>query len=246
MAKTMSAAALSLALILMASGTALARPVTQVQAVAQRALLQQPACQACLPAKLTCSTGMVLCLPGQEVDVREKAGCKLDEPTDGQTPLCRTPSTKDPVQCPAHGSITSTKVCENAISLVAGQKCDSTCVDISLVAVCDLDGKSARSTATCAKPVVECNEGDIVDISQFSCTSTNSYADTSKDSFYFPLNKALSLTASKVKCPPKGTSCKYLVGALSSNTCKAANVAQMAEVTVGSGSTPAGVCESPY
>lgn len=245
MAKTMSAAALSLALILMASGTALARPVTQVQAVAQRALLQQPGCQACLPAKLQCSTPMVQCLPGTTVDVRTEAGCKLDEPTDGQTPLCRPPAPRDPVVCPAHGSITSAKVCENAISLIAGQQCGRTCVDISLVAVCDLNGQSARSTATCAKPVVECNEGDIVDIRQFSCSSTNRYADTSKDSFYFPLNPALSLTASKVKCPPKGTSCKYLVGALSSNTCKAVNVAQMAEVTVGNG-TPAGTCEPPY
>ena len=249
MAKTISTAALALALIMMASATALARPVTQVQAVAQRALLQQlPQCTNCLKANLRCSTTSLQCLPGTQVDLRTRAGCKVEDVTTGQNPpLCRVPTANDPVPCPPHGGITAGSVCEKDISL-NGQQCSRTCVPITLVAVCDLGDKSARSRATCAKPsVVDCQEGQVVDISKFSCSSTNSFADASKDTFYFPINKALSLTASKVKCPPAGKSCQYLVGALSSNGCKAMNADQMATVTVGSGPVDlSGACESPY
>jgi len=250
MARTTSTAALALALIMMASGAALARPVTQVQAVAQRALLQQGAqCTNCLKANLQCSTTSLQCLPGTKVDLRAQAGCKVEDATTGQNPpLCRPPTPPaEEATCPPHGSITAGSVCENDISL-NGQQCSRTCVPITLVAVCDLGDKSARSRATCAKPsVVDCQEGQVVDISKFSCSSTNSFADASKDTFYFPINKALSLTASKVKCPPAGKSCQYLVGALSSNGCKAMNADQMATVTVGSGPVDfSGACESPF
>lgn len=254
MANTMSTAAMALALVLLASGSALARPVTsEFQAVAQRALrFEPPACRNCIDSGLQCALSSVQCLPGTKVDIYSAAGCRqwitdiIPLTATAGAPPCTPPSQYE-VACPNHGGITQAQVCAKGISLV-GAQCQDTCVSVNVVAMCDLNGQSARSKATCANPVVDCQEGEIVDISKFSCSSTNIFApDTSKDTLYFPLNKDLSLTASKVKCPPAGKSCQYQVGALSSNGCKAVNVDQMATVTVGRGPVDySGACEKPF
>jgi len=234
---------------MMAASAALARPVTHVQALAQRSLLQTPPqCTNCINPNLQCAKSTVQCLPGTTVELRAAAQC---ERTDGQNPqnppLCGAPRAGAPVEvaCPPHGGIVSAPVCEAAIP-INGATCPDKCVPVTLVAQCDLDGQTARSKVTCASSL-PCTPGTEVDISALGCTSTNSFADASKDTFYFPINKALSTTARTVKCPPAGKSCQYRVGALPTNGCKAVIPGLMATITLGSGPLDfSGACEMPY
>lgn len=247
MANTVMSATLAVALLFMAGSAVLARPVTHVQAVGQRSLLQAPPqCTNCINPNLQCGKSTVQCLPGTTVDVRAAAQC---DRTEGQNPpLCGSPRSGAPLEvaCPVHGGIVSASVCEAAIAL-NGATCPDKCVPVTVVAQCDLNGQTARSKATCANTKLACTPGTEVDISELGCTSTNSFADASKDSFYFPINKALSTTARTVKCPPAGKSCQYRVGALPTNGCKAAIPDLMATVTLGDGPTDhSGACEKPY